>query len=307
MRTLHTLQELSSVSRPLVLAAGTFDGVHTGHASVIDHARRAAEAMNGETWVLTFDPHPLKILHPASAPGLLTSTPHKVQLLAALSVDGCLVLPFTPELARVEPEDFINQLCHAAPSLKAIVIGANWTFGRKARGDVKLLKELAVTQGFDVHVASAATWKNEPVSSTRIRRAVSYGHFDEIEAMLGRPFSMLGTVVHGKKLGRELGFPTANLDPHNEVHPPAGIYAVRALIDGAVHPAAAYLGGRRTEHPSGVVEVFIMDFAGDLYGRDIEIVFVKKLRDDHAFPDHAALALQIGKDVEHARRVLCAP
>lgn len=307
MRTITRLEDLSGVRHPIVLAAGAFDGVHLGHREVIRSAQEHARGGNGtQVWVMTFDPHPLKVLRPDMAPALLTSTPHKLQLLRALQVDGCAVLPFTSHFAAIEPEDFLAGLRSAVPTLRSMVVGANWTFGHRARGDAALLKRFGPRLGFEVFIVDGVSWNGEPVSSTRIRRAVAAGQLAAAEAMLGRPFSIYGTVIHGTKLGRQLGFPTANVDPHNEVRPPAGIYAVRVEVEGAVYPGAAFLGARPDPRkgPPDLVEVHLIDRRLDLYDREIEVFFVQRLRDEWPFDDVEKLKAQIARDIEDARAVL---
>jgi riboflavin kinase/FMN adenylyltransferase len=304
MRTLQSLSELKGIAAPIALAAGVFDGVHVGHRAVVALAREKAAASRGQAWVLTFEPHPLRILKPEAAPALLTSTPHKLALLASLGVDGCVLLPFDHDLALIEPEAFIEDLCTAAPMLRDMVVGENWTFGHRARGNTSLLRSIAKQKSLSVSVVPGLTWNGAVVSSTRIRQAVTAGQLDDAAAMLGRPFSMFGSVVHGKKIGRSLGFPTANVDPHNEVRPPPGIYAVRVVVDTASFPGAAYVSGETSAVAQDIVEVHIIDQDLDLYGRDIEICFHKKLRDDQRFSGHDELKAQIARDVDHARATL---
>ena len=304
MRTLQSLAELTDIAEPMALAAGVFDGVHVGHRAVVARALEKAATSHGQAWVLTFEPHPLKILKPEAAPALLTSTPHKLALLESLGVNGCVLLPFNHDLALVEPEAFIDDLCAAAPSLRDMVVGENWTFGHRARGNTSLLRSIAERKKLAVSVVPGLSWSGAVVSSTRIRQAVSAGNLDDAAAMLGRPFSMLGTVVHGRKVGRSLGFPTANVDPHNEVRPPSGIYAVRVVIDGSSFPGAAYVSGETSAVEQDIVEVHIIDAQLDLYGRDIEVCFHRKLRDDQRFAGQAELRAQIARDVDQARATL---
>ena len=306
MRTITRLEQLQNETRPLVLAAGAFDGVHLGHQEVIRRALGHARRLGGSTWVLTFDPHPLKLLRPDLAPPLITSTPHKLQLLRGQGVDGCAVLAFTHTLAAVEAETFIADLKRAVPALAAIVVGANWTFGHQARGDVRLLGELGQRHGFAVDIVQGVQSGEQAISSTRIRKAVASGNLAEAASLLGRPFSMYGTVIHGTQLGRKLGYPTANVDPHNEVRPPAGIYAVRMLVEGESHPGAAFL----TDHPDprkgppDVVEVHLIDRDMDLYDREVEVFFEQRLRDEWRFENLDALKKQIALDVAQARAAL---
>lgn len=306
MRTITRLEQLSGTAQPIVMAAGAFDGVHIGHREVIGQAQGLARALGGQAWVMTFDPHPLKVLRPDAAPALLTSTPHKLQLLRGLGVDGCAVLPFTPHFAAIEPEPFLQDLRAAAPSLRAMVVGGNWTFGHRARGNAALLQRFGRAHGFDVQIVDGIAWGGQTVSSTRIRRAVAEGRLDEATAMLGRPFSMYGTVIHGTQQGRLLGYPTANVDPHNEVRPPPGIYAVRATVEGATYPGAAFLTAYPDPRkgPPDVVEVHLIDQDLDLYDRELDVAFVRRLRDEWTFNNVDALKTQIAVDVAQARAAL---
>ncbi len=306
MRTVTALEALNGATRPIVFAAGAFDGVHLGHQAVLAEARRRASALGGEAWALTFDPHPMKVLRPDRAPALITSTPHRLRLLAETGVDGVALLPFDAFFAEQEPEAFIARVCAAVPTLRAMVVGANWTFGRRARGNVDLLRALAAQHGFDVAAMAGLEWGGQPISSTRIRQAVASGDLAAARAMLGRPFSMYGTVVHGAKLGRVLGYPTANVDPHNEVRPPPGIYACWTRVEQRTYPSASFL----TAHPDprkgppDVVEVHLLDATLDLYDHDIDVCFVSKLRDEERYDTLDALKAQIGRDLAAARAVL---
>jgi riboflavin kinase / FMN adenylyltransferase len=307
MRITRQLDDLRLESRPIVLAVGSFDGVHRGHQAVMERAVRAARDMKGEAWALTLDPHPLKILKPEVAPPLITSTEHKLRLIEALGLDGCVVMPFTPAVAAEEPADFLKRLKAESPALRELVVGDNWTFGRHAKGNVELAQKLAPSCGFTVTVTEPVIWKGSAISSTRVRKAVAQGHLADAAEMMGRPFSILGTVVSGKHVGTQLGFPTANLDPHNEVRPPSGIYAVRVEVGGRRYGGAAFLAetADAKSTPSGfVVEVHIMGFDDDVYGQDLEMSFVQLLRDVRRFPSRLLLKQQIERDVEEIRRLL---
>lgn len=306
MRTVTRLDLIQEDARPVVLAAGAFDGVHRGHRVVLERALDRARRIGGLAWVMTFDPHPLKLLRPDTAPPLITSTPHKLQLLRAVGVDGCAVLPFTPSLAAVPAEPFLADLKRAVPGLHALVVGSNWTFGHQAQGDTRLLRELAPRYGFAADIVEGVSLREDTISSTRIRRAVSEGHLDVAADLLGRPFSMYGTVIHGTKLGRQLGWPTANVDPHNEVRPPAGIYAVRMQVEDSLHPGAAFLTDfpDPRKGPPDVVEVHLIDRTLDLYDLEVEVFFERRLREERRFDNLDALKQQIALDVEHARAAL---
>ena len=304
--------------RPILLATGFFDGVHRGHQAIILKIVRAARRERGAAWVMTFDTHPLKVLNPQAAPRLLTSTPHKLRLLKALGVQGCVVIPFTRALARREPKAFIAMLERAAPALHQIVIGRNWTFGRQGRGTPAMLKAMAPCLGFKVTIIPPVRWHGKVISSTRIRAAVLAGRLEETAGMLGRPFSLLGTVVHGRGLGRKLGIPTANLDPHNEVVPPDGVYIVQAHWDGTNYPGIVNLGVRPTASahcpagsalraqrasppPAHVLELHLFGLRRNLYGKVIEITFLKKLRRERVFKSLDALQHRIREDIERAQ------
>lgn len=307
MRISRQLNDLSLETKPVVLAVGSFDGVHRGHQVILRTAADKARAAGGEAWALTFDPHPAKVLRPDKAPPLLTSTAHKLRLIEEFGLDGCIVMPFSRELASQEPGAFLDGLVKDVPNLVEVVVGANWTFGHRAKGNSELLRALAPTKGFAATVIESVLWKGEAISSTQIRRAVSHGDFAKAEEMLGRPFSILGTVVHGKQIGTQMGFPTANLDPHNEVRPPSGVYAARVAIGSRTVGGAAFLAAApdAKDSPSGfIVEVHLLDFDADIYGRDIEMFFVKWIRDVEKFASRRLLQEQIARDVEQVREIL---
>jgi riboflavin kinase/FMN adenylyltransferase len=305
MNIRRDLDEMSGVPGPAAVAIGTFDGVHRGHQRVARAAVEKAAAMGGASWALTFDPHPMKVLRPREAPLLLTSTPHKLKLLHDLGITGCLLLSFTTRLARQEPEDFLNALSASWPGARDLVVGSNWTFGHRGRGNVERLRRWASGAGVQVTIVDPMEWDGLPISSTRIRQAVQAGRLEEARAMLGRPFSLLGTVMAGRRVGTRLGFPTANLDPHNEVLPPPGVYAVRAVLKEGAWLGAAFLDDKPHEGLSAeskLVEVHFLDFGGgELYGRDVEVFFTRRLREVRRFDSPEALRAQIARDVEGVR------
>ncbi len=313
MQILNTWEALASHtngSGPCALAIGAFDGLHTGHQALIQKAVGAARQQSGTAWLLTFDPHPSRILRPDTGPLLLTSTEHKLRLLQGTGLDGVVVHPFTADLAGWPPETFLQRLRSAVPNLQVIVVGANWRFGRRASGDVPQLKKWGTAQGVAVEVPAAVEWQGAPVSSTRIREAIEHGRLPAAHAMLGRPFSLWGAVTTGRQYGRELGFPTANIRLQDEVRPPTGVYAVRAHVDNRPHNGAAYLGLRPTAQgidSHHLLEVHLFDVTLDLYGQLIEVAFVEHLRPDQRFPDATTLQAQIARDVARARTCFTAP
>jgi len=307
MKTARSLVELGSPSVPLVLTIGSFDGVHRGHQQLIRRASEEAARLSGEAWVLTFTPHPLKVLAPERAPALLTSTEHKLAVLASLGPHGCLLLPFTPEFARQEPAAFFEQLHAAIPTLRTVVVGQNWRFGRGAKGTPQQFRELAANRGIEVIIQEPLMSAGAPISSTRVREAVMQGDLPAAADMLGRPFSVLGPVVHGDQLGKALGYPTANVYRANEVLPPPGIYATRVTVGDHAYHGATYLGAYPTTGATGkqsIVEVHLLDFEGDLYEQELEVFFVERLREDRRFASTVELKEQIRRDVARAREVL---
>lgn len=306
MYVFRNLAELGQHYRRVCLAIGVFDGVHRGHQKVLARALTTAREQAAAVAV-TFDPHPARVLQPKTAPPLLTSTPHKLRLLEAAGLDGCVVLTFDRRLADTPAEEFVAQLVRHTPGLERVCVGPNFRFGRNREGDFELLTRLGQRWGFVAEEIPAATLGTELISSTAIRQHVQAGRLETAAAMLGRCFSVLGTVVSGNQLGRQLGYPTANIDPHNEVMPPTGVYAVSVDCAGHRYAGMANIGTRPTiasESREPRLEVHLFDFDGELYGQDLEIFFVQRLRDERRFPSHDALRAQLQRDERAARAVL---
>ena len=290
---------------PVFLAIGVFDGLHRGHRAVIERALADAREAGGSTVVVTFDPHPVRVLRPEKSPRLLTSTPHKLRLIRALGVRHILVIPFDTAFAATPPDTFIRQLAAAAKPLREICVGHQWSFGKGRAGNLEMLARLGAEMGFEEVGVPAVEVDGRIVSSTLIRQAVEAGDLADAARLLGRDFTILGTVVEGMHLGRKLGFPTANLSAHNEQFPPNGVYAVDVLRNGdAVRRGVANIGVRPTIAEAGggrLLEVHIFDFDETIYGADLEIVFRRFLRPEQKFPSLAALREQIARDVEAAK------
>jgi len=307
MHILRSIPELAQIPGPIFLAIGVFDGVHLGHQAVISTAARHAAEAGGTAVVVTFDPHPAKILRPQESPRLLTATQHKIALIRALGVSHLLVITFDRAFAATAPDDFVRQLATAARPLREICVGQEWSFGKNRAGNLALLKKLGAQLDFNVVGVEPITSGGEIVSSTAIRKAVEAGDFPAATRMLGREYTILGTVEEGKHLGRSLGFPTANLSAHSEQFPPNGVYAAEGLLDGKTVRGVVNLGVRRTidaDLPQRVLEFHLFDFDRELYGEDIELRFVRYLRPERKFENLAALREQIGLDVTEARQIL---
>jgi riboflavin kinase/FMN adenylyltransferase len=308
METLRSISELSELHGPLFLAIGVFDGMHLGHQAVISTSAEHARSVNGTPVVVTFDPHPEKVLRPASAPHLLTATQHKIGLIRDLGVGHLLIIAFDKQFAATEPEDFVHQLVKHSKPLREICVGHEWAFGKNRRGNLELLKKLGARFDFGVVGIPPVTVNGEIVSSTTIRQAVEAGDLRKAAAMLGREYTILGTVVRGDDLGKKIGFPTANLSAHNEQFPPNGVYFAQAMLDGVIYPGVVNLGYRPTvsSEKHRVLEIHLFDFDRDIYGSDLEVRFVRYLRPEKKFESVDMLARQIALDVKQARDLAAA-
>jgi riboflavin kinase/FMN adenylyltransferase len=306
METLRSIPELSKLPGPVFLAIGVFDGVHLGHQAVISTSAEHAEAANGTAVVVTFDPHPEKILRPETAPHLLTATPHKIALIRNFGVAHLLIIAFDKQFAATEPEDFVQQLVKHSKPLREICVGHEWLFGKNRRGNLELLKKLGAQFEFNVIGVPPIAVNGEIVSSTAIRQAVEAGDFTKATEMLGREYTILGTVVRGDDLGKKIGFPTANLSAHNEQFPPNGVYFAEAKLDAARYPGVVNLGYRPTVSSSKaerVLEIHLFDFDREIYGKDLEVRFIRYLRPEKKFENVDALVRQIKADVIYARQL----
>lgn len=305
MRILHHISELGTLSGPLVVAAGVFDGMHPGHKAVLQAALDASKTVQGTAVALTFDPHPSKVLRPESAVRLLTSTRHKLRLMEEFGISTVLVIPFDKNFASVEAVDFLRNLKAAAPGLVRICVGKGWKFGHARRGNANLLRSLGPELGFETTEVEPVESRGSMVSSTLIRNAVETGDLESAGRFLGRNYSILGTVIAGDGLGRKLGFPTANLAAHNEQFPPDGVYAVRVHAGEQNLSGVANIGSRPTVKTAGerLLEVHLLDFSADLYGTDIEVEFLLFLRPEMKFSGVDALRSQIALDVHAARMI----
>ncbi|PYI43962.1 MAG: hypothetical protein DMF12_01715 [Verrucomicrobia bacterium] len=306
METFRSISELSKLRGPLFLAIGVFDGVHLGHQAVISTSAQHARAANGTPVVVTFDPHPEKVLRPKTAPHLLTATPHKIALIRDLGMAHLLIITFDKQFAATEPEEFVHELVEHSKSLREICVGHEWSFGKNRRGNLKLLNQFGARFDFGVVGIPPVTVNGELVSSTTIRKAVETGDLAKAAQMLGREYTVLGTVVSGDNRGKKIGFPTANLSAHNEQFPPNGVYFAEAKLEGVIYPGVVNLGYRPTvdtRKSERILEIHLFDFDHDIYGKDLEVRFIRYLRPETKFESVEALVRQIGLDVKQARKL----
>jgi riboflavin kinase / FMN adenylyltransferase len=308
MKVLYGLKNLHISAKGSVVTIGVFDGVHIGHARVIRKALAGARSAGLPSVVITFDPHPSKVLEKSKAAASLISLAHRIRLIESMSPDYIVVLHFSRALASIAPEAFARDILVARAAAKEVYIGDNFYFGKKAAAGASEMKALGGKLGFKVTVVPAVKSGAHRVSSSRIRILISRGCLDGAAKFLGRPVSVLGTVVSGANLARELGYPTANLNPHHEIIPPGGVYAVLVRYCGRLFKGVLNIGLRPTFYAprdrEPAIEVHIFGFSGNVYGKDMEVFFVKKIRDERRFKGKEALIRQIEKDKKAALAIL---
>lgn len=304
MNVIGNAAELNAGTRKVCVAIGVFDGVHLGHQQVVRQTIADAQQHEGISVAVTFDCHPNAVVAPQRTPGLIYPLEKKLRVIESLGIETTLLLHFDARLSQVPAEDFIRDLSHHFRHIQSICVGSNFTFGHQRQGNVELLRKVGSELNFTVHGLAAVSLDGERVSSTRIRNAIRAGNLDGASQMLGRAYALVGKVVTGDQLGRKLGFPTANIDVAGLVLPPTGVYAVHAAVRGTAHRAVLNIGYRPTLQspaPQLRVETHLLDFTGDLYGHEIELTFVEKLRDEQKFPSAEALQHQIKADIEAAK------
>lgn len=286
-----------------VLALGNFDGVHRGHRKILERVRRVASERGATPVVMTFDPHPPRVVRPDKAPPLLMTKAQKLEAIEAAGLQGAAIVRFTPELSRWDPDTFVQRVLVDWLRVADVWVGANFLFGHDRAGNFSLLRVLGARYGFRAEKIDPIRYKDFVVSSTRVRRLVGEGRVDEAGALLGHQYFLDGTVVRGARRGRSIGFPTANLATANELLPPHGVYATTATIDGLVRSSVTNVGVRPTVDSSGQVsiETHIFDLDADLYDRSIRVGFVQRIRDERRFESLDALKAQIAADGDRAR------
>ncbi len=293
--------------RGTVATIGMFDGVHLGHWAVLQEIRARAESAGRRSILVTFDPHPLRIVRPEHAPLLLTTPVEKKEILAESGLDYAVFLSFTEALSRYEPRRFVEEILVGRLGVEELVIGYDHGFGRNREGDSDVLERLGAELGFTVDVVSPVRADGQAVSSSRIRSLLTDGNMASARACLGRPYSIRGVVVRGDGRGKGLGFPTANLriSERDKLIPPPGIYAVRGVLRRGTYTGALHLGPRPTFKGSPpTIELHLLDFGEDIYGEDVRVDFIEHLREIEPFTTVAALVEQIRRDVDAAREAV---
>jgi riboflavin kinase/FMN adenylyltransferase len=288
-----------------VLTLGNFDGVHLGHQAIFKKVIERAREIQGTSIAFTFEPHPLKVLAPERSPKLLSTFHGKMKLIAEAGIDVVICADFTRSFADQNPEDFARSVLCEKIGVKEVYVGYDYTFGKGREGGIESLKKMGLICGFQVEEVEAIRVDSKVPSSSAIRELISSGKVEDAAQLLGRYYAIEGEIVHGSRRGHDLGFPTANLRTPNERIPSNGVYAVRAEAEGRRYQGVAAIGVRPTfETGFFSIEVFLFDFDGDLYGKQMEVSFVGFLREERKFPDVQSLIVQMQRDVDEAKKIL---
>ena len=301
MRLFHGTDN-AEILRPTVLTLGVFDGLHLGHQLIMSTVVERARAVGAVPTVITFDPHPRAVLHPESAPPLLQTFDQKIEALGVLGIEQTIVLRFTPEFASVRAHEFLSDVVMDRLHAREVYLGRGFAFGHKREGNIELLRRVGAELGFVAGEVPEVRLRGRRVSSSKIRELLTHGHVNLVRRMLGRPYGVEARVEHGSERGHQLGFPTANLHPHNRVIPKNGVYVTGTLIEGQWRRSVTNVGLRPTfgdaTEPS--VETFVMNWDGDLYGDVVRVRFLHRLRDERKFSSIDELKTQIARDVARA-------
>ncbi len=301
MRLFHGTDN-AGIQRPTVLTLGVFDGLHLGHQLIMRTVVERARAVGAVPTVITFDPHPRAVLHPESAPPLLQTFDQKIEGLGVLGIEQTIVVRFTEEFSSIRAADFLSDVVVDRLHAKEVYLGTGFAFGHNREGNIELLKRMGSQLGFVAGEAPEVKLRGARVSSSRIRQLLAAGRVNLARRMLGRPYGVEGRVERGSERGHKLGFPTANLHPHNRVIPRNGVYVTGTLVDGQWRRSVTNIGLRPTfadaTEPS--VETFVMNWGGDLYGDVVRVRFLYRLRDEKKFSSVEQLTTQIARDVERA-------
>lgn len=304
MLLITELQDLQQQFTNSIITLGNFDGLHLGHQELIRMVMARARETGAASMVVTFRPHPLKILCPEKCPPLISIYEEKIKLIGDLGVDVLVKIPFTLEFAGMPPETFVRDILCRRLGAREIFVGANYRFGRARQGTVQTLHELGQDCGFVVREVEQIALGGEVISSTKIRHLLRDGEVAHASRLLGRDYAITGVVIRGDGRGRTLGFPTANVAPKHEIVPAHGVYAVRLLVRDRFYAGIANIGVRPTFGKEKLsIEAFLFDFDEDLYGEEISVFFLERIREEQKFSGVEALISQIHQDIERAREL----
>ncbi len=298
------------MNRKNAIAIGVFDGVHKGHCRILEETAWLADRTKGKSIVVTFDPHPASVFNPKNSAPSLISLKHRLKLMRESGIDKCVVFNFTKKFSKITPLAFIKNILVKKLNAGCVVVGEDFRFGANRQSGVEYLKLKGKEFGFVVKEIKTLKYKGYPVSSSLIRRSIQNGSLDFAGRLLGRPVTIMGTVVKGNMFGRKIGFPTANINPHHEVIPPTGVYAVRVKIDTKQHKGVLNIGTRPTFYglykndKEPTIEVYIFNFSKNIYKKTAEVEFVKRLRKEKKFFHKEALIKQIKSDIISAKKIL---
>lgn len=305
---MEVFRGIEAIGRSLknpAITIGNFDGVHRGHQALFQKVKQWAEKLNGESVVMTFNPHPLEVLFPQKTLNFITSHEHKLELIESCGIDATLVIPFSHEFSHMSARQFVADLLVGKLGMKAIIVGHDYRFGHSREGDIGFLTELGKELDFQVDTVAGIKVIDSVVSSTLIRQKILQGNFREVNEFLGRPFEVTGTVREGKKRGAGLGFPTANMRMPGLTSPRTGVYVVEAEVEGETYGGAANLGYNPTFGDTELcLEVHLFNFNRNIYGKPIAVRFLDRLRDEKRFSGIQELVEQIAKDVAKAKEIL---
>ena len=305
METIFGIDRLTRRLVNPVVTLGNFDGIHLGHQKIFERVKTEASRLGGESVVITFEPHPLKVLLPHSCPPLLTPLKKKLLLIEQLGMDVVLCIEFTRTFSETSPSDFVKNILVDRVGAHKVIVGYNFHFGKGKKGNPQTLKQIGGLFNLQVEIIGSLIVEGTTVSSSKIRELIKNGHVEKASQLLGRHYSILGKVIEGAKRGHLLGFPTANLEISKELTPLPGVYAVEVLWNGQSFKGVANVGWNPTFQTEGEgkisSEVYIFDFNQDIYGEEIQIDFVRRIRDEVRFDSIAQLIAQIQKDIEWAR------
>ena len=305
MQIYYDLEAPSELFQESIITVGVFDGLHIGHQAVIQKVLTQAKKFKLASLVLTFDPPPLAFLAPERCPPSLTTLPKKVEILEQLGVDAVLFARFDAYLQQMSPDTFVRQVLLQRLHAKQVIIGYDWQFGKGRSGNAEALKQLGDRYQFDVMIVGPVRVHGKPVHSTRVREAIAANRLDLASELLGRRYSIMGEVIKGEGRGRQIGFPTANIDTGNQMLPPSGVYAVRVKVEGRMFDGVLNMGHRPTFNGQKFqIESYLFDFEQMIYGKEIEIFFIEKIRAERKFPNLEMLMDQIKQDVATAKVIL---